>query len=167
MTAAAVSSRRVRVLTAIFLATASLALSGCGLFGGAGGGAANPTASPGGDTDVFTIKVGNCLNDSATKNEVTTVPAVDCAHPHDSEAYASITMTDVAFPGADAVKKQAESGCTAKFNSFVGVDYGTSKLAYSYYYPTAVSWAQNDREILCLIADPAGQTTGSLKGAAR
>ena len=71
------------------------------------------------------------------------------------------------FPGADEVKAQAETECTSEFNTFVGVDYNVSALSYSYYYPTAESWAQGDREIICLIDDPAGQTTGTLKGAAR
>lgn len=161
------STPRGRLLAASVLFASSFALAGCSLFGGAGGGTATPSASPGDTTDVFTIKVGDCLNYAAVEGEVSTVPTVDCAQPHDSEAFASILMTDAAFPGADAVKKQSETGCTAKFNTFVGVDYGTSKLDYSYYYPTAESWAQNDREILCLIADPAKKTTGSLKGAAR
>ena len=32
---------------------------------------------------------------------------------------------------------------------------------------TAESWASGDREILCIIYDPAGQVTGSLEGAQR
>ena len=157
------STRWGRVLVALTLGAASIALVGCSGSGGNTPAATNTADS----TDVFTIKVGDCLNDADVQGEVSEVPTVDCAQPHDSEAYASITMADGEFPGADAVKTQSESGCTEKFNSFVGVDYGTSKLDYSYYYPTAESWAQGDREILCLILDPAGQTTGSLKGAAR
>lgn len=154
------------LLATLTLGVASIALTGCSLFGGSGNSPA-ATDSATKTADVFTIKVGDCLNDADVEGEVSEVPTVDCAQPHDSEAFASITMADGDFPGEDAVKTQSQSGCTEKFNSFVGVDYGTSKLDYSYYYPTAQSWEQGDREILCLILDPAGQTTGSLKDAAR
>lgn len=154
-----------RALTALVVGATGLALAGCSLLGGSSGPAATSTASAG--ADVFTIKVGDCLDDAALEGQVSKVPTVDCAQPHDSEAYSSITMDGKSFPGADAVKSQSESGCTAAFNTFVGIDYNASKLAYSYYYPTAESWAQGDREILCIISDPAGKTTGSLKGAAR
>ncbi len=157
-----------RGLAALILGAASLALAGCSLFGGTSGTPTHASTDASTDSaDVFTIKVGDCLNDGALEGQVSTVPTVDCSKPHDSEAFASIIMTDGEFPGDDAVKTQAESGCTAQFNTFIGMDYGTSKLDYSYYYPTSDSWAQGDREILCLVLDPAGQTTGSLKGAAR
>jgi hypothetical protein len=162
------SLRWSRGLAALTLGAASLALAGCSLLGGSNNTPTDASTDSSGDSaDVFTIKVGDCLNDGAVEGEVSTVPIVDCSEPHDSEAFASIAMTDGEFPGDDAVKTQAESGCTAQFNTFVGADYSTSVLDYSYYYPTADSWAQGDREILCLVLDPAGQTTGSLKGAAR
>lgn len=154
------------MLAATTVVAASISLAGCSLFGGSGS-APSATSTSGASTDVFQVKVGDCLNDAAVEGEVSTVPTVDCAQPHDSEAFASIAMAEGDFPGAAAVKTQSEDGCTAQFNKFVGVDYGSSTLEYSYYYPTAESWAQGDREILCLIADPAGPTTGSLKGSAR
>ncbi|MEP6482514.1 MAG: septum formation family protein [Rhodoglobus sp.] len=151
-----------RIFAALSLGAATVALAAC-----SGATAPTPSNSPAHDADVFTVKVGNCVNDAAAAGEVVTVPIVDCAKPHDSEAYASIAMTDATFPGDDGVKTQSIAGCTAAFNTFVGVDYGTSKLQYTYLFPTAASWAKGDREILCLIDDPAGHTTGSLKGAAR
>ena len=155
-------SRSLLVLT---LGAASIALAGCSLLGG-NPGTDTPTGE-GDSTDVFTIKVGDCLNDGGTEGEVSEVPVVDCAEPHDSEAYASILMDDGDFPGDSAVEDQAISDCTSEFNSFVGLDYQESTLDFAYYYPTEQSWANGDREILCLIVDPAGQVTGSLAGAAR
>ena len=153
------------MLTVLALTTASLALGGCSLLVGAPNATTTPSASP--RADVFTVKVGDCLNDHAGNGQVSTVPLIDCAEPHDSEAYASITMKDAAFPGADAVKTASDAGCEAQFNTFVGVNYAASRLSFSYYYPTTETWSQGDREILCLIFDPVGRTTGTLKAAAR
>lgn len=161
-----IMSRTLAILT---VGAASIALAGCSLLGnltGANTGGESPSGE-GDTTDVFTIKVGDCLNDGGATGEVSEVPKIDCAEPHDSEAYASIMMADGDFPGDTAVDDQAVSDCTSQFNSFVGINYDDSTLDFAYYYPTEASWAQGDREILCLIVDPAGQVTGSLKGAAK
>lgn len=159
-----------RTLGILTLGVASLALAGCSLLGGIQSLA--PTGSPsdssaGDSTDIFTVSVGDCVNDGSSTGEISEVPVVSCSEPHDSEAYASVLMEDGEFPGDEAVSQRGDEECTAEFAGFVGLDYETSALDFAFYYPTESSWAQGDREILCLIVDPAGQTTGSLAGGAR
>ena len=150
-----------RALALVTIAIAGVALTGCSLLGNIAGG------NDGTTTDVFTIKVGNCLNFGDGTGEVTEVQVIDCASAHDSEAYQSVIMTDGDFPGATAVEDAAISDCTTSFVTFVGHDYESSVLDFSYYYPTEASWADGDREILCLVVDPNGKSTGSLAGAAK
>jgi len=120
------------------------------------------------DSGIFMIAVGDCLNDGGAEGEISSVPKIDCSEPHDSEVYASVIMDDGVFPGQDAVFAQADRDCEAEFDAFVGINYSESVFGYSYYYPTRESWVNGDREIICLIFDPAGKiTTGSLAGAAR
>lgn len=155
-----------RTLAAVTVGAAAVLLSGCSLLGNV----TNPVdldPSDGTDTDVFTIKVGDCLNDGAASGEVSSVPTIDCAEPHDSEAYSSIIIPDGDYPGEDAVLSQADTECAADFASYVGIAYEESTLGYAYYYPTQQSWDSGDREILCLVYDPAGQVTGSLAGTAK
>jgi hypothetical protein len=158
-----------RTLAIATVAAASLALSGCSLLGNiVGGGATPPPSTDPSSVDVFTLNVGDCLLDDKTSgDQITDVPRIDCSQPHNSEAYASVTMDDGPFPGSTAVDDKAVADCKAKFNTFVGLDYDQSQLNFTYYYPTEASWAQGDREILCLAVDPAGQVTGSLKNARR
>ncbi|HWR86383.1 MAG TPA: septum formation family protein [Rhodoglobus sp.] len=157
-------------LTALTIGAAAVALAGCSLLPGGNGG--NPSggetpAADGETVDVFTVKVGDCLNDGGVEGEVSETVVIDCAEPHDSEAYASIMIEDGDFPGDDVVADRAVTECTTEFNAFVGLDYQASSLDFAYYYPTQDSWANGDREILCLIVDPAGKVEGSLQGAAR
>lgn len=156
---------RSRALAVLTVALAGATLSGCSLIGNIGG-ASTPPAE-GTTTDVFTVKVGFCLNDGDATGEVSEVNVIDCASPHDSEAYKSVIMADGDFPGETAVDDQAVSECTSAFSGFVGIDYETSTLDFSYYYPTEDSWGSGDREILCLVVDPNGKTTGTLEGAAK
>lgn len=159
-----------RALTILTVGAAGLALAGCSLLGGGTTSTDDGTdagTAEGDTTDVFTIKVGDCLNDGNIEGTVSEVKKIECSEPHDSEAYASVIMDDGDFPGDAAVEDQAVTDCTSEFNAFVGMDYQESTLDFSYYYPTEDSWAQGDREILCLVVDPAGPATGSLQGAAK
>jgi len=161
---------RVFALTAI--AAAGLLLSGCSLINQI----TNTTARDASGTptaentaaDVFTIKVGDCLNDATAQGTVTTAPIVPCSQPHDSEAYKSISMANGKFPGDTAVKDQADTGCAAAFPTFIGISYDDSSLKISYYFPTQDSWNnRDDREILCTVYDDGVKTTGTLKNAKR
>jgi hypothetical protein len=125
-----------RTIAVTTLATAALLLSGCSLLNqitnttqrnpSGTATSANPNA------DVFSIKVGDCLNDATASGTVTTAPIVPCSQPHDSEAYTSVKMAGGAFPGEAAVKSQADQGCAAAFPGFIGVSYNDSNLKISY-----------------------------------
>ena len=155
-----------RVLAVLSLSAASIALAGCSLLGGGAGGNATPTDAATSGADVFSIKIGDCLNDAAVTGEISKVPIVDCSQPHDSEAYFSGNLADGAFPGDTVIKQGAEALCGPAFTDFVGAPYqeGTG-YDYSYYTPTQDSWNAGDREVMCVAFDPSGaQVTGTLKG---
>jgi hypothetical protein len=166
------SAGALRLLAVATIAAAGLLLSGCSVLDqlthttqrDASG---TPTAEND-NADVFSIKVGDCLNDAAATGTVTTTPIVPCSKPHDSEAYKSIRLADGAFPGEAAIQTQAQEGCAAAFPKFVGISYDDSQLKISYYFPTSDSWTQKgDREILCTVYDDGAKTTGTLKNAKR
>lgn len=121
------------------------------------------------DVDVFDLTVGDCMvedlgmGDSVEGDQLT----VDCADPHLAEAYAAKDVEGRTFPGEAEVSDAADEFCAEAFDSFVGIDYNDSELEISMLMPTAQSWRGGDREILCLVVDPAGDTTGTLRGANR
>jgi hypothetical protein len=158
----------VNILAAATVGMAGLVLSGCSLIGSI------VADQDGGDsgTDVFDLKVGDCLADPvADGEEVFDVTTTDCSEPHDNEIYDSIILPDGEFPGTESIDQSSTEGCIASFEEFAGISYDESlMLDYFPFYPTESSWAGDDREILCAIyeLDAAGspiQTTGSLAGA--
>jgi Septum formation len=164
----------VRALTVATIAAAGILLSGCSLLGQLSNVTGGDTSSDGGDDDVFQIKVGECFNDETPEGEtVSSVQKVDCAEPHIWEAYKSIIIDegDGTYPGEDVVTGQSETDCKAAFQEYVGIDYDSSTLYLSFYYPTEETWTQiNDREILCIVTtteDFTTKTTGSVKGSAK
>ena len=155
-----------RTITLLTIGAASLALAGCSLLGNVTGG-----GTTGGDTgtdqgdDVFSIEVGDCLNDADVTGEVSAVPIVDCAEPHDSEAFYAEDLADGDYPGEDEVNSQADGICSQPFIDFVGKSYDESAYDYTWYSPTTESWDSGDREILCVAyADSLEKMTGSIAG---
>lgn len=157
-------------MLAIIASTAVVVLAGC-----TGLGAIAPDDQPVRDddgriiepneqTDAFALQVGDCLDDATETGEVQTVPTVPCDEPHDSEIYSAHLLGQSAYPGEEAVIGQAEALCLPAFEQFVGEPYLESRFDFSYYYPTEASWANGDREVLCVIYDPEGPVTGSLAG---
>ena len=92
------------------------------------------------------------------------MPTVPCSEPHDSEIYAAFELTQSAYPGEETTQGKADALCLPAFEEFVGEPYLESRFDFAYYYPTEESWASGDREVLCVIYDPVGPVTGSLRG---
>ena len=119
-------------------------------------------------SDIFDLKVGDCLNSSdITSEQVLSIEAISCNSLHDMEIFAATQLDEGDFPGRDAASSAAESFCHSQFEAFVGTTYEQSELTVNWIYPTADSWdTRNDRQILCLLQSPS-PISGSLAGAAR
>ena len=118
----------------------------------------------GGDESVFEVAVGDCMTDSGS-GSVTDLPVVPCEEPHVGEVFHTFDVPGDDFPG-DFTQAEEEQ-CLPAFQEFVGMAYDQSALVYTTLTPTSQSWADGDREVVCIIQDPAGNTTGSLQGANR
>lgn len=119
-------------------------------------------------SDVFLMRVGDCINDQSLSGEVSNVPIVPCSELHDSEIYDELRLTGTDYPGDDAVGDQAWAYCEEAFAEFAGIAYADSVLDFYPFTPTQGSWeGANDRLVSCVIYDTAGQVTGTLAGAAR
>jgi hypothetical protein len=125
------------------------------------------TLPAGGDVTVFDLSEGDCWDEPAQTDVVSEASVVPCETPHDLEVYAVYQVDFADFPGEDAMGDSVEGGCVERFAEFVGLDYPNSSLDVLSLFPTQESWDVGDREATCSIGDPAAQTTGSLRGAAR
>lgn len=115
--------------------------------------------------DVFSVSVGDCLDDS-TDIFLEEVPLLDCAAPHDLEVFDEFQVEGAVFDPV-SIGEQADTGCTSRFESFIGVPFDSSLLDVVSYKPTAESWITGDRLVSCMVGDPSGKTTGTLRGALR
>lgn len=123
----------------------------------------------GGDVDAFAMRLGDCFDNtpslaSGDGGEVSMLPGVPCAEPHDNEVYAIFAVDYEAFPGDVPMAELAFDQCLAHFRDFVGLEYESSVLDIAALYPSAASWSENDREVVCAVYDMNG---GKLTGSAR
>ncbi len=123
-----------------------------------------------GELGAFRIRLGDCVNGlgfSAETYEVESVTGVPCSEPHEAEVYLAFNMDGGStYPGEQAVFADGDERCYNAFEPFVGRDYATSALDFTYLYPTKESWEQiDDREILCMIVSVDNSLiTGSSRG---
>ena len=127
----------MRLRTTATAAACVLAVAGCGLVGGG---------------NVFELAVGDCFDDTAG-DEISDVPVVDCAEPHDNEVFHVFDVPDGDFPGEATLLQAAEVTCLPAFEDYVGTTVASSRLEVFPITPTEASWAGGDREIVCALYD--------------
>ncbi|MBD7958760.1 septum formation family protein [Microbacterium sp. Sa4CUA7] len=124
------------------------------------------------DVDVFSIRVGDCINSAAVieESQLQSIPVVPCSEEHEDEVYHAFdsSVSGEEYPGEDVLLDEADTVCAGDaFTEFIGVPFTESVLDYWPMYPSDGSWASGDREILCMVYEGANLLTGSLAGAAR
>jgi hypothetical protein len=126
-----------------------------------------------GTLSVTDLRVGDCFStDGAT--EIADVDAVPCTEPHTFEVFGVHTY-EGALPLTDASSEAVfRDLCEADFEAYVGAPYDTSAIYGSMISPSEETYADGDREYLCILfePDPANFSedlvlTESLRGAAR
>jgi Septum formation len=160
------------VLTALLLAAGACSGDDDDVEAGGDAGGDDTTETTSGeaeDATVFAIEDGDCLasDPSVQGGEVSEVPKVDCEEPHFTEVFHTYTIDAGELPSGAEMEGIVQDQCVAEFESFVGMPYDQSALEITWLEPTPESWERGDRELVCMITDPAGETTGSLEGANR
>ena len=133
--------------------------------------APSESATSGGEeTSVFDLEVGDCFG-ATTADQVDSVVVVDCEETHIYEVFALVDHEaggDEAYPGDDAIGQYAADVCSGPFTDYVDHDYETSVYWITTVTPSAETWADGDREIVCTLklGEEAQETTGSAEGSA-
>lgn len=121
-----------------------------------------------GELGVFSFVVGDCITGLDAAGEIESATGVPCTDPHEYEVYSETFLTDSSETVPADIETQADEYCYSQFSSFVGLDYESSKLDFTYIYPTEESWAGGDKEITCMItAENQATISESLKNAQR
>lgn len=104
-----------------------------------------------GGLGAYALQVGDCIQ-LPDASEVVSVEGVPCASAHDAQVFAEFRLLDGEFPGVTAVEEAAGEGCYQRWAGAVGTDYESDTVSdFTFFTPTAQSWAEGDREVACLL----------------
>ncbi|MGH8936240.1 MAG: septum formation family protein [Acidimicrobiia bacterium] len=123
-----------------------------------------------GRVSAFEVEVGDCFNDPEDLSAVVDVEAVPCQQAHDNEIFALPQYPagpEEAYPGDEEVDSFAEQACLEAFAGYVGIPYEDSVFIYGTISPRAETWADGDREVICILYDPDQKLEGSMQGSRR
>jgi hypothetical protein len=120
-----------------------------------------------GTVNVDDLREGDCFN-TGDETEISDVDGVPCDEPHGYEVYAIVQHEADAFPTDAEMDQVFTSRCEGPFESYVGAPYATSAIYASMITPSEESWADGDRNFICVLYDPDDEAlTESLRDAAR
>ena len=109
---------------------------------------------------VFGLRPGQCVN---TGSDALKPTVVSCARPHDAEVFAVFTLPAAPWPGASAVRMDADNGCASRLDSYIDPQLATAGLAQEFVYPNRDAWQANQRTVVCEVSATEGQLTGSVR----
>jgi hypothetical protein len=112
------------------------------------------------ESAVFKLQTGDCVN---TPN-AQVVSVLPCSAPHQAEVFATFALPASAWPGTDAVRTEASTGCASRLTGYLNPQLAIS-LAQSYVFPDQVAWTAGTRTVICEVQATSGQLTGSVRGA--
>ncbi|GAB2972241.1 septum formation family protein [Frigoribacterium salinisoli] len=148
---------------------AGLVLAGVVVIGGtvlAAGNGYGPDVdldAAGGDDLVFDLVVGQCFDETDDLDDETQlfVDVHHCGTDHQYEVFGTVALADGRFPGDDRAQQLGDEGCYALFEPYVGAEWEESELDYAMYWPSAEAWRTGERDVTCLLVEPAGHGSGS------
>ena len=109
------------------------------------------------------LRTGDCMLVSKLGDSVFKIPVVPCRQAHDAEVVGIAHLAGT-WHGETALEKLGNTTCDRLFERYVGVPADASDHGSSWFGPTADSWRQGDRLIVCYADDGGATRTGSVKG---
>jgi Septum formation len=109
---------------------------------------------------VFGLRPGQCVNSGSDALNAT---VVSCARPHDAEVFAVFTLPAAPWPGASAVRVDADNGCASRFGGYIDSQLTTASLTQEFVYPNKVAWQAGQRTVVCEVSATDGRLTGSVR----
>jgi len=110
---------------------------------------------------VFGLRPGQCVN---TGSDALKPTVLSCARPHDAEVFAVFTLPAAPWPGASAVRMDADNGCASRLGSYIDPQLATAGLAQEFVYPNRDAWQAGQRTVVCEVSAVDGRLTGSVGG---
>jgi hypothetical protein len=122
----------------------------------------------------FGLAIGDCVLEFDTGADpadptIEKPEVVPCSGAHFGEVYAIAAIGGDTVPDDATFRLHSREVCAGPlFASYVGVEeYEDSGLLFDVLYPAERSWENGTHQMVCLLVEKGGSTTGSLKGSTK
>lgn len=146
-----------------------------------------PEAGVGRISFVYGPSVGDCIDlrsvasgkavttratpaqDATQKSDKDVILRLGCDLPHQYEVMAVLDagLPKEPAPTLEQIGTAAKKKCPATFAPYVGIGYPDSSLEIGWILPAAEQMGRGVQTFGCLVYDPKGKTTGSVRGSKR
>ncbi len=113
-----------------------------------------------GTVNVLYLKPGHCVGTLEETARIEDLALVPCSQPHAVEVFATFDLPAGPWPGDAALQDLSDKGCTSRLKGYAPT--APDSLDVFYLSPLQSAWG-DDRGVTCLVGDPAGRTTGSIR----
>ena len=106
-----------------------------------------------GGLGAFAMRVGDCVQlPDENSDQVASVEGVPCTEAHDAQVYAEFDLATAGFPSDADMDALGVQGCTERWAAAIGSAYeADTAFDFTFFSPTETSWAEDDREVTCMV----------------
>lgn len=122
------------------------------------------TIAEGGSVSATAVRVGDCLNGLDDLSNITSLPAVPCAEPHEGEVFDVFDLPSGPYPGDAGLESVVEDECNTRLADFSAAAVADPNVGLYYLGPREVNWDAGDREVVCIATTLDGPSTGRIAG---
>ena len=123
------------------------------------------SVTEGGSISATALQVGDCVNGLRNSTNLSSLPGVPCAQPHEGEVFAVFDLPAGDYPGSAAVDDQVSRECNDRLTAYSPSAGSDPDVGLFSVYPLEQNWNRGDRQVVCLATAASGSTaTGSIKG---
>jgi hypothetical protein len=112
---------------------------------------------------IAALRAGSCFDNAKPGQVAVQVRYLpSCAQPHNGEVVGTFALSGTAWPGRQALSREAAAKCAALLTSVLGQQTLSSGVRGINYSPNQQSWATGTRAVSCVLLDPNATHTGSM-----
>lgn len=138
----------------------SLLATACGGGGGDNGGSNGPPSVEKA-INISELEVGLCVSPEDDNLYVSEMWLPECGEEHLMEVAGLYQLEETVnsnYPSALGLKQRAYEDCQPYFERYVGIPFWDSVYDIETITPSASTWGQGDREVVCLVVYAEGET---------
>lgn len=114
-----------------------------------------------GSLDATSLKVADCFDAPTGNSDITSIKAVPCTQPHDSQVFAEPAISESSYPGDSTLQTEAKNDCGSNSTQASISQSAPQSAQIADYYPQDATTFGTQRYVICALEDDSAKMTQS------